>query len=405
MVRTSEKERQRRDLWSLWVREGLKKGWRSHTARRRLAMHEGFAEQRYLGPRRQVPKSNFGTAIIPNYEDARFRSQTRVDPRSFTFIVDLISDHPVFQNNSHNPQDSIRNQLYLALWRLGHDGNASSFMNAAGHWGVSEGHINNCTRRVVKALFQKREDFIQWPDTEERRKESFSNSERGGFSGCIGKVDGTDIVLAFKPGGEYDGEHYWNRKSKYALNLCGVCDSNNKFTYVLTGYSAATHDSRVYSRSQLQLNPQNFFSTGQYLLGDSAYVLTSTVVVPYKAPLSANKENRTFNKRLSHLRVDIEHTFGILKGRWGSLKGLRIMINSQQRYEYSCMWIYACIVLHNILCDLKDDWAEDEEEGGSWWTPEEAIEHDQEVAELARRETSEGNDKREEVKRMVLNFR
>ena len=77
--------------------------------------------------------------------------------------------------------------------------------------------------------------------------------------------------------------------------------------------------------------------------------------------------NRKFNKKLSRVRIDIEHAFGMLKGRWKSLTGLRVRVNKQERYMYAAQWITACVVLHNILLKCDDRWDEDE----GWWTPEE----------------------------------
>ncbi len=35
------------------------------------------------------------------------------------------------------------------------------------------------------------------------------NQDRGGFLGVIEKVDGTDIVLQYKPGGVFHGEYFY----------------------------------------------------------------------------------------------------------------------------------------------------------------------------------------------------
>ena len=75
---------------------------------------------------------------------------------------------------------------------------------------MSEGHTNNDIRRVIYALFQLRDKYICWPSREARRLESLQNQEQAGFLGAVGKVDETDIVLHYKPGGKLLGEHYFN---------------------------------------------------------------------------------------------------------------------------------------------------------------------------------------------------
>ena len=61
------------------------------------------------------------------------------------------------------------------------------------------------------------------------------NQDRKGFLGAVGKVDGTDIVLHYKPGGKFHGEHFYTRKKRYAIDLCAVYNSNKQFIYTLTG--------------------------------------------------------------------------------------------------------------------------------------------------------------------------
>ena len=398
MPRLSSKQLLERDLWTLWIHEVSIHGALAPSALHHLCLYEGIQEQRYQIPRSLVPKSNWITAILPQYNDDRWRSFTRMDPQSFIHVLRLIQNSPIFQNNSNRPQASISSQLKIALYKLAQNGSGSGFRPSSTQWGVSEGHIYNSTRRVVYALFQLRNRYIKWPFPEVRHHESFKNYDRAGFVGAVGSLDGTDIVLENKPGGEYQGEQFFNRKKRYALDLCAVCNSDLTFTYTLTGFSNATHDSRVFSSTQLYYHPEEYFSPGQYLLADSAYSATRYLTPPYKAPAANKAENRSFNKLLSSCRVDIEHAFGVLKGRWRSLTGLRIRITNKAQYEYACMWITACVVLHNILLEVRDEWREDE----GWWTREEQEEHDEGLQQLLNPEHHTGQQKREEVKRTVL---
>ena len=56
--------------------------------------------------------------------------------------------------------------------------------------------------------------------------------------------------------------------------------------------------------------------SGQYLLADSAYGLTDTVIPTYKAPAAYEASKAEFNFRLAESRVRNEHTIGILKARF-----------------------------------------------------------------------------------------
>ena len=247
MPRHSSKQLLRRDIWALWITEVSKSGASAPSALQYLCLYEGIQEQRYQIPRSIVPKSNWLTAILPQYDDQRWRSFTRMEPQSFVHILGLIQNCHIFRNNSKCPQASVSSQLKIALYKLAQNGSGSGFKPSSSQWGVSEGHIYNCTRRVVYALFQLRERCIRWPSPESRNRESFINYDRAGFVGTVGSLDGTDIVLDNKPGGEYKGEQFFNRKKRYAIDLCAICNSDLTFTYYLTGFSNAAHDSRVFS--------------------------------------------------------------------------------------------------------------------------------------------------------------
>ena len=255
MPRISKKERRRRELWALFLKKASVRGIKDPSTQRLLALHEGFVEQRYMEPRPYILKSNWATSVLPSYTDEKWRTVMRVDPMSFEFIAHLICDNPIFSNESKIPQAPIDEQLKLALYRLAYDGSGVGVANSAHHWGVAEGHISNCTKRVVFALFQLQDKFIKWPSADGLRQESSETDRRADFLDCVGKVDGTDVVLAFKPGGDFEGERFWNRKKRYAIDLCAVCNSDRRFTYILIGYSVATHDSRVYAHTRMYQNP------------------------------------------------------------------------------------------------------------------------------------------------------
>lgn len=69
---------------------------------------------------------------------------------------------------------------------------------------------------------------------------------------------------------------------------------------------------------------------------------------------------------------------GYLKGRWGSLVGLRILLTSKDSYKFAVKWITACYVLHNILVNIRDNWERHE----GWWSSEEIERHDEELLVL-----------------------
>ena len=95
--------------------------------------------------------------------------------------------------------------------------------------------------------------------------------------------------------------------------------------------------------------------------GDSAYTSHTWMVTPFKRPLSMQPDNRSFNYHLSKVRVRSEHAVGFLKGRFGSLRGLRIRIQDSDTHLAAVSWIQACIILHTLIFWIEngnENWQE-----------------------------------------------
>lgn len=356
-----------------------------------------IADHRYMSSRSFIAKSNMRIDILSIFVDDRFRLFARMTRFSFRKIVNLIKDDEIFQNKSYISQTTVEAQLLFALYKLRHSRNANAFRHVFVLWGVFEGHVLDCTRRVVKALYKLRNEYVCWPDERRRRQESLKNDEREEFIEAVGTIDEIDAVLEFQSRGKYQGANFFNRKKRYALNLCAVCNSDLEITYMLIEWPDSQHDARVFASIKIGQQSQNFFSLREYLLDDSAYTNTNYMITPYKAPEKDWPVNKRFNKKLSRVRIDIEHAFGMLKGRWQSLTRLRLKIRNQKHYKYAMQWITVCVILHNVL--LKSDaW----EKKDGWWTDDEVDEHADELNLLNQQQLREGILKREHMKEVIL---
>lgn len=96
------------------------------------------------------------------------------------------------------------------------------------------------------------------------------------------------------------------------------------------------------------------FSTDLSTFCDSGYAPSKTVVSAYKPPNTGFEENSDFSTFLAEARVAHEHTIGMLKGRFQSLRGLRIHIRDKATHARAVLGFLACCVLHNILCKMRN---------------------------------------------------
>jgi hypothetical protein len=79
------------------------------------------------------------------------------------------------------------------------------------------------------------------------------------------------------------------------------------------------------------------------------------LVAPYKRPERDLRENEEFNKHVSMVRIRSEHAIGFLKGRFKSLKGLRVCINDEKSHRFATYWVAACVIAHNFAIDCEQE--------------------------------------------------
>ncbi|KIK20259.1 hypothetical protein PISMIDRAFT_74106, partial [Pisolithus microcarpus 441] len=149
-----------------------------------------------------------------------FRKKLRVDPNTFDFILDQITDHPIFMNNSPNKQLPVALQLAIFLNRAGHYGNAVTPKDVRQWAGVSVGSVINCTHRVMIALLDQHEKFIYFPrvNAVEMEKARVYMEERtcAAWRNGVFAVNGSAVKLMSKP--SIYGETFYDRKCNYSLN-------------------------------------------------------------------------------------------------------------------------------------------------------------------------------------------
>jgi len=290
----------------------------------------------------------------------RFMAFFRMKRNSFNQLLMLIRNDSIFQNESRNPQASPAIQVATMLYFLGFNG--MSTVRGAAQLGIGEGTTRLYCNRSISALLRLLPRLIKWPEPESREfwDMRIGIERESGFPGCVGFLDGTDMILRYGP--SYHGETYFNRKKQYALNVQGICDSKRKFTFVTSGFPSSVGDATVFCGTSFFKRPNLFFSRpDEYILADKAYRVTRRCMTPYKQPLASQEAGgyKNFNLQLAEARVKVEHAFGVLKNRWSSLREIPIRISNSNDHVRVVAWIMACIILHNFLCDMEND--------QQWW--------------------------------------
>ena len=140
--------------------------------------------------------------------------------------------------------------------------------------------------------------------------------------------------------------------------------------YVI-GHCGSAHDSTVFQDSRTYRNSGVLFNENEWMWADSAYALDRWCITPYKRPLAALPENKTFNYHLSRVcylfipsgillsvfkqvRVKSEHAMGYLKGRFSSLRGLRQQIRDATDHKRALAWVKTCIIIHMLVSFIEE---------------------------------------------------
>jgi hypothetical protein len=125
------------------------------------------------------------------------------------------------------------------------------------------------------------------------------------------------------------------------------------------------------------------------------------MIISYKASEKNQSANWRFNKKLSRVRIDIEHVFEMLKERWQSLTKMRLIIRNKKQYRFVIQWITICVILHNILIKNSHVWDESDE----WWDEEGQETHVDKLMLLNQQQLREETLKREHIKEVILERR
>lgn len=308
---------------------------------------------RYGVPRLPIPKSTeWISMVLPNISEDRFKMMLRMERATFHALLSTIASNACF-NPAENRQHPVAIQLAVVLYRLGASGDGASIGRIAALFGVGDGGtIDIMTRRIFRAILDLESEILHWPNRSEKDyiiTETFHEMPH-----CIGYLDGSEVKLAERP--SKDPDSYYSRKQNFAIKLQAVCDYQLKIRHLLVGYPGSVHDSRIFNNSSLFLSPSNYFEGEEWIAADSAYKLSKTIITPFRKN-STEPESMTnsFNKLHSKYRVRIEHCFGILKERFGSLKELRMRLIDARSSVHACNWIRACCILHNFIIDCKED--------------------------------------------------
>jgi len=284
-------------------------------------------------------------SLLFRKDEHEFFRFMRVTKDTFKSLVKILEEGEHFnpeRPHSTGPRPTAANTaLAVTLWYLG---NMCSQRDVAERFHISQGHACYLINVVVDALCDQGPSVIVWPSFSDINAIEAEFKEFANFPGIVGAIDGCHVQAIVPDDVQSD---YLDRNHNHSVNLMAVCDAQKKFTYCFAGYPGSIHDQRVFANSTLgqsltETSNIHFPSKYYHIVGDSAFMLHTHVMVPYKDNGALTVSQMNFNKRLSQSRRVIENAFGLLKGRFRRLRRLECAL------EHVSKTITACCVLHNV---------------------------------------------------------
>lgn len=171
------------------------------------------------------------------------------------------------------------------------------------------------------------------------------------MQGCVGAIDG--VIFKMIQPSVLCPKSYRNRKGGHAIVSMAVCDSEYKFIFFDSGIKGSVHDMTGFRNGSLHdwLYPPNcpgpLDETDFWIAGDNAFVNNNSLLTPFAKLNVRNADTfctrRSYNEKLSSLRVHIEQAFGILIAKFRILKNI---VNRSYPDHVSAI-ADACACLHN----------------------------------------------------------
>ncbi|ETV71822.1 hypothetical protein, variant [Aphanomyces astaci] len=321
-------------------------------------LFHALVNSRYLSNRLyNVPKRKSPVDFICGLDDKRFKQEVRLPRHMFYFLVEQIRHDGVFQSKSNNFQAAVEDQLIVFLSKLGRYGNGGCVGVLARYFGVSEGCVQSYFIRCMVAILSLEKCVVYWPNDDDRRQISRRVHLNSRFQNSAGFVDETLFPVYAKP--SKDGEDYYSRKGYYGMAGMIVCDDQRRITYLDLGWPGCANDKRVWNNCNLALNSTKYFNPNEYLMSDNGYTNQQHIMAAYTRTRGSGltEQQMLFNKLVAKCRYVNEHCIGLLKGRFQSLRGMRVDLSTSRGAKIMMLTIRCAAILHNLLLqDLDDNW-------------------------------------------------
>ncbi len=133
-------------------------------------------------------------------------------------------------------------------------------------------------------------------------------------------------------------------------------DSNRKVRIAVEGFRCRAADAFVYTKSALVENRSIYFSVDRsdFLFADTVFPRSSICCPLFKGAEARTPEMRRASVVYNRYRVEVEHSIGLEKAGFQSLRCIPISIRDHDSHQEAMMWCKYCTVIHNMAVSEND---------------------------------------------------
>ena len=211
---------------------------------------------------------------LNEFDDIDLISRYRLSRNLILDLCNSLGDKLV-RNTQRNQALSVETQIFTAL-RFYASG--CFYMDTASGHGISKASVSRAVHAVTEALCENVNEYISFPLQEDSiRRNKTKLYEIAQFPNVIGLIDGTQIPIK---GPSVEEHLYICRKGYHSINVQIVCDANLKILDVVSKWPGSAHDAYIWTNSGLRQKILDSDIIG-YLLGDSGYPISPTLLTPF----------------------------------------------------------------------------------------------------------------------------
>lgn len=177
---------------------------------------------------------------------------------------------------------------------------------------LDKSNVQRNMKPILEVLEKEMKKEIVWPDKEKRQKMRMSQFMKE-FSDVVAIVDATEQATQRPKDNDEQEKYYSGKKKRHTLKKQIIVTPEGETTHVSKTEPGSKSDKKIFDES----NPGDMDDDDAFM-GDKGYQGIQHdhyAILPDKKPKGKelNLEQKARNKRISKMRLVVEHTFGKIK--------------------------------------------------------------------------------------------